>query len=113
MSACSGLTSPSRRHRSVGGTTSCTRPVASPRHYGRRVEDLRDPVATLVPRDALGAPLVRHLELHELFPGEEHKATDPVTGRHPVLDDPDVRISYAVSSVTSRAWSWSGRGPSS
>ena len=48
------------------------------------------------------APLVpRHLRLHDLFPGEEHKATDPVTGRRLVLGNPDVRISYAVSSATS------------
>src|SRR5689334_15325448 len=48
------------------------------------------------------APLVpRHLKLHELFPGEEHKATDPVTGRRLVLGNADVRISYSVSSQTS------------
>jgi homogentisate 1,2-dioxygenase len=48
------------------------------------------------------APLVpRHLKLHELFPGEEHKATDPVTGRRLVLGNADVRISYAVSSLPS------------
>src|SRR3569833_1001841 len=48
------------------------------------------------------APLVpRHLKLHDLFPGEEHKATDPVTGRRLVLGNADVRISYAVSSVAS------------
>jgi homogentisate 1,2-dioxygenase len=48
------------------------------------------------------APLVpRHLKLHDLFPGEEHKGTDPVTGRRLVLGNPDVRISYAVSSLTS------------
>src|SRR3569833_2269092 len=48
------------------------------------------------------APLVpRHLKLHELFPGEEHKATAPVTGRRLVLGNADVRISYAVSSATS------------
>ena len=47
------------------------------------------------------APLVpRHLKLHDLFPGEEHKATDPVTGRRLVLGNADVRISYAVSSLT-------------
>ncbi|TFV77427.1 homogentisate 1,2-dioxygenase [Blastococcus sp. CT_GayMR19] len=48
------------------------------------------------------SPLVpRHLKLHDLFPGEEHKATDPVTGRRLVLGNGDVRISYAVSSATS------------
>jgi homogentisate 1,2-dioxygenase len=41
------------------------------------------------------APLTpRHLKLHDLFPGEEHKATDPVTGRRLVLGNADVRISY-------------------
>src|SRR3954462_12214285 len=48
------------------------------------------------------APLLpRHLKLHDLFPGEEHKATDPVTGRRLVLGNADVRISYAVSSLPS------------
>src|SRR3569623_3179120 len=48
------------------------------------------------------SPLVpRHLRLHDLFPGEEHKATAPVTGRRLVLGNADVRISYAVSSLTS------------
>ena len=48
------------------------------------------------------APLVpRHLKLHDLFPAEEHKATDAVTGRRLVLGNADVRISYAVSSLTS------------
>jgi homogentisate 1,2-dioxygenase len=48
------------------------------------------------------SPLVpRHLKLHDLFPGEEHKATDPVTGRRLVLGNADVRISYAVSSAAS------------
>ena len=56
------------------------------------------PDQTLTPN----APLVpRHLRLHDLFPGEEHKATDPVTGRRLVLGNADVRISYAVSSATS------------
>jgi homogentisate 1,2-dioxygenase len=56
------------------------------------------PDQTLTPN----APLVpRHLKLHDLFPGEEHKATDPVTGRRLVLGNADVRISYAVSSLTS------------
>jgi homogentisate 1,2-dioxygenase len=48
------------------------------------------------------APLMpRHLKLHELFPGEEHKNVDPVTGRRLVLGNADVRISYAVSSLPS------------
>src|SRR4051794_5170557 len=48
------------------------------------------------------APLVpRHLKLHDLFPGEEHKAVDAVTGRRLVLGNADVRISYAVSSLPS------------
>jgi homogentisate 1,2-dioxygenase len=48
------------------------------------------------------APLVpRHLRLHDLFPGEEHKAVDAVTGRRLVLGNADVRISYAVSSLPS------------
>ena len=56
------------------------------------------PDQTLTPN----APLVpRHLKLHDLFPGEEHKATDPVTGRRLVLGNADVRISYAVSSLPS------------
>ena len=56
------------------------------------------PDQTLTPN----APLVpRHLRLHDLFPGEEHKAVDPVTGRRLVLGNADVRISYAVSSLAS------------
>ena len=48
------------------------------------------------------APLLpRHLRLHDLFAGEEHKATDPVTGRRLVLGNADVRIGYAVSSSPS------------
>src|SRR3712207_8230723 len=48
------------------------------------------------------APLVpRHLKLHDLFPAEEHKAVDAVTGRRLVLGNGDVRISYAVSSLPS------------
>ncbi|MGY1747553.1 homogentisate 1,2-dioxygenase [Blastococcus sp. SYSU D00695] len=45
--------------------------------------------------------LPRHLRLHDLFPGEEHRATDAVTGRRLVLGNGDVRISYAVSSLAS------------
>jgi homogentisate 1,2-dioxygenase len=43
----------------------------------------------------------RHLKLHGLFPGEEWKAVDVVTGRRLVLGNGDVRISYAVSGETS------------
>jgi homogentisate 1,2-dioxygenase len=53
---------------------------------------------TLTPNSPL---LPRHLKLHDLFPGEEHKATDAVTGRRLVLGNADVRISYAVSSLPS------------
>jgi homogentisate 1,2-dioxygenase len=45
--------------------------------------------------------LPRHLKLHDLFPGEEHKNVDAVTGRRLVLGNADVRISYAVSSLPS------------
>src|SRR3978361_2403281 len=45
--------------------------------------------------------LPRHLTLHDLFPGEDHKAADPVPGRRLVLGNADVRISYAVSSLPS------------
>ncbi|SNT08175.1 homogentisate 1,2-dioxygenase, partial [Geodermatophilus pulveris] len=56
------------------------------------------PDQTLTPN----APLLpRHLRLHDLFPGEEHKAVDAVTGRRLVLGNGDVRISYAVSSLPS------------
>ena len=44
------------------------------------------------------APLLpRHLRLHSLFPGEEWKALDAVTGRRLVLGNGDVRISYVVA----------------
>jgi homogentisate 1,2-dioxygenase len=56
------------------------------------------PDQTLTPNTPL---LPRHLKLHELFPGEEHKSVDPVTGRRLVLGNADVRISYAVSSLDS------------
>ncbi|MGZ6849200.1 MAG: homogentisate 1,2-dioxygenase [Blastococcus sp.] len=56
------------------------------------------PDQTLTPNSPL---LPRHLKLHDLFPGEEHKATDAVTGRRLVLGNADVRISYAVSSLPS------------
>jgi homogentisate 1,2-dioxygenase len=41
--------------------------------------------------------LARHLRLHTLFPGEEHKRHDAVTGRRLVLGNGDVRISYVVA----------------
>jgi homogentisate 1,2-dioxygenase len=44
------------------------------------------------------APLLpRHLKLHDLFPGEEWKAVDAVTGRRLVLGNAEVRISYVVA----------------
>lgn len=43
----------------------------------------------------------RHLRLHELFPGQEHKSRDVVTGRRLVLGNGDVRISYAVAGEAS------------
>jgi homogentisate 1,2-dioxygenase len=39
----------------------------------------------------------RHLRLHRLFPGEEWKRHDAVTGRRLVLGNTDVRISYVVA----------------
>src|SRR3954451_11938250 len=45
--------------------------------------------------------LPRHLKLHELFPEQEHKGVDPVTGRRLVLGNAGLRISYAVSSLSS------------
>ncbi|HEY3261185.1 MAG TPA: cupin domain-containing protein [Pseudonocardiaceae bacterium] len=39
----------------------------------------------------------RHLRLHSLFPGQEWKAADVVTGRRLVLGNGDVRISYIVA----------------
>jgi homogentisate 1,2-dioxygenase len=56
------------------------------------------PDQTTTPNSPL---LPRHLKLHDLFPGEEHKSVDPVTGRRLVLGNADVRISYAVSSLIS------------
>ncbi|ROS39053.1 homogentisate 1,2-dioxygenase [Amycolatopsis thermoflava] len=43
----------------------------------------------------------RHLKLHELFPGEEWKSNDVVTGRRLVLGNSDVRISYVVAGEAS------------
>ena len=42
-----------------------------------------------------------HLGLHDLFPGEEWKRHDPVTGRRLVLGNGDVRLHYAVAGETS------------
>ncbi len=39
----------------------------------------------------------RHLRLHALFPGEDAKRHDVVTGRRMVLGNADVRISYVVA----------------
>ena len=48
------------------------------------------------------APLVpRHLKLHDLFPGQDWKAVDAVTGRRLVLGNRDVRLSYVVAGETS------------
>ncbi|MGK3201347.1 homogentisate 1,2-dioxygenase [Amycolatopsis sp. MEPSY49] len=47
-------------------------------------------------------PLVpRHLKLHELFPGHDHKSADVVTGRRLVLGNGDVRISYVAAGEAS------------
>ncbi|MGF7236464.1 MAG: homogentisate 1,2-dioxygenase [Frankia sp.] len=43
----------------------------------------------------------RHLRLHDLFPGEEWKHADAVTGRRLVLGNGDVRISYVVAGEAS------------
>ncbi|MCP2166792.1 homogentisate 1,2-dioxygenase [Goodfellowiella coeruleoviolacea] len=43
----------------------------------------------------------RHLKLHELFPGEDWKREDVVTGRRLVLGNGDVRISYVVAGEAS------------
>jgi homogentisate 1,2-dioxygenase len=43
----------------------------------------------------------RHLRLHELFPGEEWKRHDPVTGRRVVLANAEVRIAYVVAGEAS------------
>src|SRR5205085_95948 len=45
--------------------------------------------------------LPRHLKLHELFPGEDWKALDAVTGRRLVLGNGDLRISYVVAGEAS------------
>jgi homogentisate 1,2-dioxygenase len=46
----------------------------------------------------------RHLKLHELFPGQEWKAADVVTGRRLVLGNADVRISYVVAGAPSELY---------
>ncbi|MCW0212191.1 MAG: homogentisate 1,2-dioxygenase [Pseudonocardia sp.] len=45
--------------------------------------------------------LPRHLRLHSLFPGEEWKRADAVTGRRLVLGNADVRISYVAAGEAS------------
>ena len=45
--------------------------------------------------------LPRHLRLHDLFPGEEWKRADVVTGRRLVLGNGDVRISYVAAGEAS------------
>jgi homogentisate 1,2-dioxygenase len=45
--------------------------------------------------------LPRHLRLHDLFPGEDWKSADVVTGRKLVLGNGDVRISYVAAGETS------------
>jgi homogentisate 1,2-dioxygenase len=43
----------------------------------------------------------RHLRLHDLFPGEDWKRFDPVTGRRLVLGNAEVRISYVAAGEAS------------
>jgi homogentisate 1,2-dioxygenase len=43
----------------------------------------------------------RHLKLHDLFPGEDWKRHDVVTGRRLVLGNADVRLSYVVAGEAS------------
>ena len=48
------------------------------------------------------APLLpRHLRLHDLFPGQDWKSVDAVTGRRLVLGNADVRLSYVVAGEAS------------
>jgi homogentisate 1,2-dioxygenase len=54
------------------------------------------------PRTEPNHPLKpRHLKSHDLFPGEEGKRHDVVTGRRLVLGNDDVRISYVVAGESS------------
>ncbi|MFD8597126.1 homogentisate 1,2-dioxygenase [Kitasatospora sp. NPDC059646] len=48
--------------------------------------------------------LPRHLKLHELFPGQEWKSADVVTGRRLVLGNADVRISYVAAGSPSELY---------
>ncbi|MFD8483684.1 homogentisate 1,2-dioxygenase [Kitasatospora sp. NPDC059673] len=48
--------------------------------------------------------LPRHLKLHELFPGQEWKSADVVTGRRLVLGNADVRISYVAAGAPSELY---------
>ncbi|MDI2125202.1 homogentisate 1,2-dioxygenase [Yinghuangia seranimata] len=48
--------------------------------------------------------LPRHLKLHELFPAQEWKAADVVTGRRLVLGNADVRISYVAAGAPSELY---------
>lgn len=43
----------------------------------------------------------RHLKLHELFPDQQWRSCDVVTGRRLVLGNADVRISYVVAGIPS------------
>ncbi|MGW0662010.1 cupin domain-containing protein [Streptodolium elevatio] len=64
-----------------------------------RVWDLPDQATT--PNHPLKP---RHLKLHDLFPGQEWKAADAVTGRRLVLGNADVRISYVVAGAPSELY---------
>lgn len=46
----------------------------------------------------------RHLRTHELFPGEEWKSRDVVTGRRTLLGNADVRLSYVVAGAASELY---------
>ena len=62
----------------------------------------RDAVGAARPGTTPNHPLLpRHLRLHDLFPGEDWKAVDAVTGRRLVLGNADVRISYVVAGEAS------------
>ncbi len=71
------------------------------RHLPSALVDARPwqlPDQTTVPN----APLLpRHLRLHDLFPGQDWKSLDAVTGRRLVLGNADVRISYVVAGEAS------------